>query len=131
MDVDNLPGDGWTWFGTSGAHTLVVTPYGGIDGSGVVGPDYTVQFSVRAASEQTRLALWEPLAAAPDPQYEGQGVAVDGKMTCSEGSLMDSRSYDSRDRLRSHRQHRRANRRCAVHIDSRFARWSMAPRSIS
>lgn len=80
VDVDNLPGDGWTWFGTTGDHVLVVTPYSEADTNGVEGPAYTVRFSARSASEQTRLAAWQPIASAPYPLYEGQGAAVDGKL---------------------------------------------------
>ena len=29
VDTDNLPGDGFTWAGTTGNHTLVVTAYSG------------------------------------------------------------------------------------------------------
>ncbi len=53
VDTDNLPSDGFTWAGTSGNHNLVVTPYSGPNGTGVVGPAYTVQFGIRVAAERS------------------------------------------------------------------------------
>jgi N-acetylneuraminic acid mutarotase len=81
VDTDNLPGDGFTWAGTSGDHNLVVTAYSDPNASGVAGPAYAVQFGVRVATnQQTRLAEWQTLAKAPYAQFEGQGAAVNGKI---------------------------------------------------
>ncbi len=80
VDSDNLPGDGFSWAGTTGDHTLVVTPSTGLNGTGIAGPAYTVRFAVRNNNQQTRLAQWQTLANAPYPQYEGQGASVNGKL---------------------------------------------------
>lgn len=80
LDGSNLPQDGATWIGTTGDHTLVVTPYDGANLTGNAGPSTTFQFAVRADPGTTQLAEWEQIANAPFAQFEGQGVEANGKL---------------------------------------------------
>lgn len=68
------------WTPSAEKHTLTVTPYSAIGGTGIAGKSVTVHFSVAGMTTNATSISWRTLAPSPITRAEAVGLAVNGKL---------------------------------------------------